>query len=153
MKKYLLKVRYALSGLRVYEVETDNIYRIIGKMVCTSMEHIERIDYSRFTLERLQYWIDEGFKINKYKEPVLSEDERAMVFKLSEEQINEVKEDVLKSVDYNERKIKAEAIKEFAESLKNSIYINTNLLVYQCEAVESMIDDVVKEMVGETNDT
>lgn len=75
MKKYILKVRYALSGLRVYEVETDNIYRIIGKMICTSMEHIERIDYSRFTLERLQYWIDEGFKINEYKEPVLSEDE------------------------------------------------------------------------------
>lgn len=95
MKKYLLKVRYALSGLRVYEVETDNIYRIIGKMICTSMEHIERIDYSRFTLERLQYWIDEGFKINKYKEPVLSEDEKA--------------------IEYNERKIKAEAYKEFAE--------------------------------------
>lgn len=49
---------------------------------------------------------------------------------------------------YNEAK--AEAIKEFAESLKSSIYINTNLLVYQCEAVESMIDDIVKEMVGET---
>ena len=150
MKKYLLKVRYALSGMRVYEVETDNIYRIIGKMICTSMEHIERIDYSRFTLERLQYWIDEGFKINKYKEPVLSEDESAMVFKLSEEQLNEVKEDVLKSVEYNEREIKAEAYKEFAKRLKNSIYINTNLLVYECEDVESVIDDIVKEMVGET---
>ena len=41
-----------------------------------------------------------------------------------------------------------EAIKEFAERLKSSIYINTNLLVYQCEEVESMIDDIVKEMVG-----
>lgn len=51
---------------------------------------------------------------------------------------------------YNEAK--SEAIKEFAERLKSSIYINTNLLVYQCEAVESMIDDIVKEMVGETND-
>lgn len=75
MKKYLLKVRYALSGLRVYEVETDNIYRIIGKIICTSMEHIVRIDFSQFTLEGLQYWIDEGFEINEYKEPVLSEDE------------------------------------------------------------------------------
>ena len=45
-----------------------------------------------------------------------------------------------------------EAIKEFAKRLKNSIYINTNLLVYQCEDVESVIDDIVKEMVGETND-
>ena len=77
-------------------------------------------------------------------------DKRAMVFKLSEEQINEVKEDVLKSVEYNEREIKAEAYKEFAERLKSSIYINTNLLVYQCEEVESLIDDIVKEMVGET---
>lgn len=75
MKKYLLKVRYALSGLRVYEVETDNIYRIIGKMICTSMEHIDRIDFSQYTLERLQYWIDEGFEINKYTEPVFPEDE------------------------------------------------------------------------------
>ena len=44
----------------------------------------------------------------------------------------------------------AEAIKEFAERLKNSIYINTNLLVYQCEEVKSVIDDIVKEMVGDT---
>lgn len=64
-----------MSGLRVYEVKTDNIYRIIGKMICTSMEHIDRIDFSQYTLERLQYWIDEGFEINKYTEPVLSEDE------------------------------------------------------------------------------
>lgn len=52
---------------------------------------------------------------------------------------------------YNDSK--SEAYKEFAERLKSSIYINTNLLVYQCEEVESVIDDVVKEMVGETNDT
>ena len=43
---------------------------------------------------------------------------------------------------YNEAK--SEAIKEFAERLKSSIYINTNLLVYQCEEVESVIDDVVE---------
>ena len=35
-------------------------------------------------------------------------DKKAMVFKLSEEQINELKEDVLKSVEYKERKIKTE---------------------------------------------
>ena len=148
MKKYLLKVRYALSGLRVYEVETDNIYRIIGKMICTSMEHIERIDYSRFTLERLQYWIDEGFKINKYKEPVLSEDESAMVFKLSEEQLNEVKEDVLKSVEYNEREIKAEAYKEFAEIIKDKWFDNR----YDSPDVDfdDFISNLLKEMVGDT---
>lgn len=48
------------------------------------------------------------------------------------------------------REAKAEAIKEFAKRLKSSIYINTNLLVYQCEEVESVIDDIVKEMVGDT---
>ena len=48
---------------------------------------------------------------------------------------------------YNEAK--SEAIKEFTKRLKSSIYINTNLLVYQCEEVESVIDDIVKEMVGE----
>ena len=124
MKKYLLKVRYALSGLRVYEVETDNIYRIIGKMICTSMEHIERIDYSRFTLERLQYWIDEGFKINKDKEPVLSEDERA-----------------------NERKIKSEAYKEFAEIIKDKWFDNR----YDSPDVDfdDFIDNVLKELVGD----
>ena len=74
MKQYLVKVRYALSGLVVYEVETDNIYRVIGKLVVTSTEHIERIDYSRCTFEREQFWIDKGYKINIYKEPILSEE-------------------------------------------------------------------------------
>ena len=45
---------------------------------------------------------------------------------------------------------RVEALKEFMERLKSSIYINTNLLDYQCEDVESVIDDIVKEMVGET---
>ena len=47
------------------------------------------------------------------------------------------------------REAKAEAYKEFAKRLKNSIYINTNLLAYQCEDVKSVIDDIVKEMVGD----
>lgn len=42
-----------------------------------------------------------------------------------------------------------EAIKDFAERLKSAIYINTNLLVYQCEDVESVIDDIAEEMVGD----
>ena len=48
---------------------------------------------------------------------------------------------------YNEAR--AEAIKDFAERLKSSIYINTDLFVYQCKEVESVIDDIVKKMVGE----
>lgn len=74
MKEYLVKVRYALSGVRVYKIKTDNIYRIVGKFYCTSLEHIERIDYSRYTPEREQFWVDEGYKINEYKEPILSEE-------------------------------------------------------------------------------
>ena len=74
MKEYLVKVRYALSGLFVYKVKTDNIYRIIGKIYCTSIEHIDRVDYSRFTPEREQFWKNEGYKIRDYKEQILSEE-------------------------------------------------------------------------------
>ena len=74
MSEYLVKVNYVLSGLKVYRVKTDNIYRIIGKLYCTSLDHITRIDYSRYTSEREAFWISEGFEINKYAEPVLSED-------------------------------------------------------------------------------
>ncbi len=74
MKEYLVKVRYALSGLKVYKVETDNIYRIVGKIYCTSIEHIKRIDYSTYTPENEQFWVDEGYKVNGYIEPILSEE-------------------------------------------------------------------------------
>ena len=74
MREYLVKVQYALSGLKVYRVKTDNIYRIIGKIYCNSLEHISRIDYSRYTSERKTFWISEGFEINQYTEPVLSEE-------------------------------------------------------------------------------
>ena len=74
MKEYLVKVKYALSGLRVYKIKTDNIYRIVGKFYCTSLEHINRIDYSRCTPERERFWINEGYEIKGYTEPILSEE-------------------------------------------------------------------------------
>lgn len=74
MKEYFVKVNYALSGIKVYRVKTDNIYRIIGKFYCTSLERITRIDCSRYTSERETFWIGKGFEINQYTEPVLSED-------------------------------------------------------------------------------
>lgn len=74
MREYLVKVQYALSGLKVYRVKTDNIYRIIGKFYCTSFERIDRVDYSRCNQEREKYWENEGFEINEYREPILSED-------------------------------------------------------------------------------
>ena len=74
MKEYLVKVRYALSGLRVFRVKTDNIYRIVGKFYCTSLERIDRIDYSVYTPEREKFWVSEGYEVNNYTEPILSED-------------------------------------------------------------------------------
>lgn len=74
MREYIVKVQYALSGLKVYRVKTDNIYRIIGKFYCTSLEHINRIDYSRYNQEREKYWRNNGFEVRQYTEPVLSED-------------------------------------------------------------------------------
>lgn len=82
-------------------------------------------------------------------------DKRAMVFKLSEEQINEVKEDVLKSVEYNEREIKAEAYKEFADRIRQVIVLNNThdgYLVHDIDynCLMEDIDYVLKELVGET---
>lgn len=58
----------------VYKVVTDNIYRIIGKIYCSFLEKIERMDYSHWTIERETYWKAKGFKIFNYIEPILSED-------------------------------------------------------------------------------
>lgn len=81
------------------------------------------------------------------KELEAIKDKKALVFKLSEEQINEIKEQInetkgglLKSVEYNERKIKAEAYKEFADRIRQDID-------YNCLMED--IDDVLKELVGD----
>lgn len=79
MKTYLLYIRkYSIFSnsyeLCVYKVTTDNVYRIIGKIVCTTLEHIERIDFNEWLPERENYWIEKGFKIFNYKEPHLSQD-------------------------------------------------------------------------------
>lgn len=71
-------------------------------------------------------------------------DERAMVFKLSEEQLNKVNENLLKSIEYNEREIKAEAIKEFARKLKCGVPQKTGVI--RC----ADIDNLIKEMEGDT---
>ena len=81
-------------------------------------------------------------------------DKKAMVFKLSEEQINEVKEDVLKSVEYNEREIKAEAYKEFATKIYQAFAIeNTRDGYLDCTPnytrLMECVDDVLKELVGD----
>lgn len=73
-------------------------------------------------------------------------DERAMVFKLSEEQLNKVNENLLKSIEYNEREIKAEAYKEFADKVKQE------LMPYDLGAF-SAVRAVLKDLTGDdTND-
>ena len=79
MKTYLLKIRQSSIlgndfGIRVYKVVTDNIYRIIGKIYCLSLEKIKRIDYSIWTIGRETFWKEKGYDIFNYVEPILSED-------------------------------------------------------------------------------
>lgn len=76
---YLLYVRkYNIIAndyvLYVYKVTTDNIYRIIGKIVSTSMEHIKRIDFNEWSQEREDFWKEQKKEIYLYREPKLSTD-------------------------------------------------------------------------------
>lgn len=64
---YLLKVRYSLSGLQVYKITTTDIYHSVGKLVLSSIEHIERIDYSEWSQTREDFWKEEGYNIFPYK--------------------------------------------------------------------------------------
>lgn len=79
MKTFLLYVRkYDISinntKLIVYKIETDSIYRIIGKMYSTSIEKIERIDYILWTKEKESFWNERGVTVHNYREPKLSYD-------------------------------------------------------------------------------
>lgn len=79
MKTYFLYVRkYSILTndyeLYVYKVTTDNVYRIIGKIVVTTMEQIKRIDYCRWSEEKEQFLLDRNQEIINYVEPKLSED-------------------------------------------------------------------------------
>lgn len=81
------------------------------------------------------------------KEPEAIKDEKAMVFKLSEEQINEIKEDVLKSVKYNEREIKAEAYKEFAK--KAAIELTNAYSSEYAHWIDDTLNNLLEELVGD----
>lgn len=74
-------------------------------------------------------------------------DKRAIVFKLSEEQINEVNEDVLKSVEYNERKIKARAYKEFAE--KAAIELTNAYSSEYARWIDDTLNNLLEKLIGD----
>lgn len=68
MKTYLIKVRFALSGLTVYKAETKDIYHWVGKFYLSSIEKIEDIRYSDWNQESENYWVEQGYTIyNKKK--------------------------------------------------------------------------------------
>lgn len=63
MKKWLLYVRYNLSGLKVYSVETDDLFRCIGHLYSTSIEKIDRVDYVLDNPARRELWAANGTEI------------------------------------------------------------------------------------------
>lgn len=51
--------------LHIQVVETDNVYAVIGKLICTSLEKIENIRYSqpRATQEQCEaLWLEHGYR-------------------------------------------------------------------------------------------
>lgn len=68
MKKWLLYVRYNLSGLVVYSVETDDILHCIGALYYTSFEKIERVTAVPFTDRREQFWHEQNKNIIEYND-------------------------------------------------------------------------------------
>lgn len=85
--------------------------------------------------------------IKRYREEIEAiKDEKAIVFKLSEEQINEIKEDLLKSVEHNERKIKVEAYKEFAR--KAAIELTNAYSPEYAHWIDVTLNNLLKELVG-----
>lgn len=66
MKKWLLYVRYSLTGLVVYEVTTSDLYHDIGVLICTSIEHIQRIDYKEYNERSVNFWNEQGITIHKF---------------------------------------------------------------------------------------
>lgn len=96
--------------------------------------------------ENLQQQVLDLLKRQK-KELEAIKDKRAIVFKLSDVQINEVIENILKSVEYNERKIKTEAYKEFAE--KATIALTNAYSSEYAHWIDNTLYNLLKELVGE----
>lgn len=79
MKTYLIYIRnYDLykndSIYDVYKVNTDNIYRVIGKIYITSIEKIEKIGFKPYKEEDEKYLKENGYAVNEYVEPKLKYD-------------------------------------------------------------------------------
>lgn len=65
MKKYLLYVRYSLSGLSVYFVETDDIFHVIGKAHYCSDELIKFFNFVEDAPVRREFWKEQNVEIRE----------------------------------------------------------------------------------------
>lgn len=62
-RKYNIFARDYVPYIKV--VLTDDIYHEVGKLICTSIEHIEKISYTkpRASVEDCErYWLDNGYE-------------------------------------------------------------------------------------------
>lgn len=103
--------------------------------------------------ENLQQQVLDLLKRQK-KELEAIKDKKVLVFKLSEEQINEIKEQIketkgglLKSVEYNERKIKAEAYKEFAQ--KAAIELTNAYSSEYAHWIDDTLNNLLEKLIGD----
>lgn len=79
IKTYFLYIRqYSILDdayvLYIKKVNTDNVYRVIGKIYSTTIERIKRIDYTVWTKEKERFWVETGYNIDIYREPKLTEE-------------------------------------------------------------------------------
>ena len=66
VRKYsLFKNDYELF---IYGVNTNDIYHTIGEYLTQSIEQVKRIDYAICTQEKINYWENNGYKIQSFKE-------------------------------------------------------------------------------------
>lgn len=63
--KYLLYIRYSLSGLSVYEAETEDIFHVIGKAHYCAPEQITWFQFVKDEQFRRDFWKDHGHTIKK----------------------------------------------------------------------------------------
>jgi len=140
---------------------TDN--EIIKALECCADEYIHSCDYCPFekeccgdNLNLVKFALDLINRLQAEKEALIAGQEtlqKALAEKNAEiERLNKATEKdfetiAISTVDRHQKYIKRRAIKEFADRLKGEAYTNN-----YCEKIvlENDIDNLVKEMVGDT---
>ena len=73
MKRYLVYVRqYDIMindyRLKVYDVFTDDIFRVIGKMYYEALKRIARVTFKDWSQARVDFFVDRGIAVRPYRE-------------------------------------------------------------------------------------